>query len=107
MKSIKRKLIPFRNVKGFAGVFVPGARPVWVICGAKCYVRVLPMGGEDGIKAFTQFHNVNCVHGFLYSNVEVRFSFLIWKRRSFRLTVIEDVYERKRNRVSVNYILHG
>ncbi|CAG8532395.1 3944_t:CDS:10 [Paraglomus brasilianum] len=70
MKSIKRKLIPFRNVKGFAGVFVPGARPVWVICGAKCYVRVLPMGGEDGIKAFTQFHNVNCVHGFLYSNVE-------------------------------------
>ncbi|CAG8474587.1 7722_t:CDS:10 [Paraglomus occultum] len=70
MKSIKRRLIPFRNVKGFAGVFVTGARPVWVICGAKRYVRVLPMGGEDGIKAFTQFHNVNCVHGFLYSNIE-------------------------------------
>ncbi|EIE79461.1 hypothetical protein RO3G_04166 [Rhizopus delemar RA 99-880] len=65
-KKIQRKLlIPFTDVAGYAGVFVAGAQPAWLMCSCKSFVRVHPMKTEHEIVGFTQFHNVNCQHGFI------------------------------------------
>ncbi|KAG9306400.1 hypothetical protein G9A89_018283 [Geosiphon pyriformis] len=64
------QLIPFTNISGYSGVFVTGDRPAWLICSGKSYLRIHPMSGDGVIKCFTQFHNINCHHGFLYSNKE-------------------------------------
>ncbi|KAI8969822.1 CPSF A subunit region-domain-containing protein [Pilobolus umbonatus] len=65
-EKYKRKLlIPFTDVAGFAGVFVAGAQPAWLMCSCKSFVRVHPMKTEHEVIGFTQFHNVNCKHGFI------------------------------------------
>ncbi|RCI03416.1 Cleavage and polyadenylation specificity factor subunit 1, partial [Rhizopus stolonifer] len=65
-KMIQRKLlIPFDDVAGYAGVFVAGSQPAWLMCSCKSFVRVHPMKTEHKVVGFTQFHNVNCEHGFI------------------------------------------
>ncbi|CAH1761431.1 3424_t:CDS:10 [Entrophospora sp. SA101] len=66
----KRRLIPFSNIAGFTGVFVTGAKPVWIICANNNFLRLHPMNADGEIKSFTPFHNVHCKNGFLYTNNE-------------------------------------
>ncbi|KAG2221910.1 hypothetical protein INT45_013246, partial [Circinella minor] len=63
----QRLLIPFDDVAGYTGVFVAGSQPLWLMCSCKSFVRVHPMRVQfnEEIIGFTQFHNVNCHHGFL------------------------------------------
>lgn len=68
------QLVPYKNIAGYAGVFVTGARPGWLICSGKSLLRFHPMGADGAVQCFTQFHNINCQHGFLYSNREVFWS---------------------------------
>ncbi|KAI8145123.1 CPSF A subunit region-domain-containing protein [Fennellomyces sp. T-0311] len=74
----RRLLIPFDDVAGYTGVFVAGAQPIWLMCSCKSFVRVHPMKIQhnEEIIGFTQFHNVNCHHGFLTidSNSNLRLS---------------------------------
>ncbi|CAG8596773.1 4454_t:CDS:10 [Cetraspora pellucida] len=70
LKQINRRLIPFTNISGYSGVFVTGAKPVWLICANNNYLRLHPMNAEGEIRSFTQFHNVHCRHGFLYTNTQ-------------------------------------
>ncbi|CAG8616381.1 1335_t:CDS:10, partial [Acaulospora colombiana] len=70
LKHTKRRLIPFTNISGYTGIFVTGVRPLWLICAHNNYLRVHPMSADNEIKSFTQFHNVHCLHGFLYANNE-------------------------------------
>ncbi|KAF7726104.1 Cleavage and polyadenylation specificity factor subunit 1 [Apophysomyces ossiformis] len=58
-------LIAFTDVSGYAGVFVAGPQPAWLLCSCKSFVRVHPMKTDHEIIGFTQFHNVNCRHGFI------------------------------------------
>ncbi|KAI9279545.1 CPSF A subunit region-domain-containing protein [Sporodiniella umbellata] len=68
-KMIQRKLlVPFDDVAGYAGVFVAGSQPAWLMCSCKSFVRVHPMKTEHKVVGFTQFHNVNCEHGFITVN---------------------------------------
>ncbi|RUP46454.1 hypothetical protein BC936DRAFT_146934 [Jimgerdemannia flammicorona] len=66
-RSMKR-LIPFADIAGYTGLFVTGSRPSWLICSSKSFARVHPMKVKDDVVAFTQFHNVNCRHGFLIAD---------------------------------------
>lgn len=71
----QRRLIPFNDVAGYTGVFVAGPQPALLVCSCKSFVRVHPVKVEtNDIVGFTQFHNVNCEHGFitLDSNVSMR-----------------------------------
>ncbi|CAG8584006.1 12053_t:CDS:10 [Acaulospora morrowiae] len=70
LRQTKKRLIPFTNISGYTGVFVTGVRPLWLICAHNNYLRVHPMSVDNEIKSFTQFHNVHCLHGFLYANNE-------------------------------------
>ncbi|CAG8449548.1 6133_t:CDS:10 [Ambispora gerdemannii] len=62
------QLVTFNNIAGYAGVFLTGVKPAWLISSGRSYLRFHPMVTDGGVKCFTQFHNVNCQHGFLYSN---------------------------------------
>lgn len=64
-KQREKLLIAFNDVAGFAGVFVAGPQPAWLLCSCKSFVRVHPMKTSDPVIGFTQFHNVNCKHGFI------------------------------------------
>ncbi|GAB5591624.1 mRNA cleavage and polyadenylation factor subunit [Umbelopsis nana] len=59
------RLVPFENISGYAGVFLTGKKPAWVLCSIKSPIRVHPMATSRAIQAFTPFHNVNVHHGFL------------------------------------------
>ncbi|KAI9364067.1 CPSF A subunit region-domain-containing protein [Pilaira anomala] len=61
----KKLLIPFNDVAGYAGIFVAGPQPAWLLCSCKSFVRVHPMKTDHEVIGFTQFHNVNCKHGFI------------------------------------------
>ncbi|RUS19169.1 hypothetical protein BC937DRAFT_87899 [Endogone sp. FLAS-F59071] len=63
-----KRLIPFSDIAGYTGLFVTGSRPSWLICSSKSFARVHPMKVKDDVVAFTQFHNVNCRHGFLIAD---------------------------------------
>ncbi|CEJ01321.1 hypothetical protein RMCBS344292_15353 [Rhizopus microsporus] len=75
-KHLRKLLIPFTDVAGYAGIFLAGPQPAWLMCSFKSFVRVHPMKTEHEIVGFTQFHNVNCRHGFitLDSKSDVRLS---------------------------------
>ncbi|KAI8889133.1 hypothetical protein K501DRAFT_239493 [Backusella circina FSU 941] len=64
-KTTSKLLIPFNDVAGYAGVFVAGEQPAWLMCSCKSFVRVHPMKTDQEVIGFTQFHNVNCQHGFI------------------------------------------
>ncbi|KAL9551200.1 hypothetical protein MBANPS3_004376 [Mucor bainieri] len=65
-KQRQRKLLmPFTDVAGYTGVFVAGAQPAWLMNSCKSFVRVHPMKTKHEVIGFTQFHNVNCKHGFI------------------------------------------
>ncbi|KAI8067717.1 CPSF A subunit region-domain-containing protein [Gilbertella persicaria] len=64
-KHHKKRLIPFSDVAGYTGVFVAGVQPAWLMNSCKSFVRVHPMKTEHPVIGFTQFHNVNCQHGFI------------------------------------------
>lgn len=70
----KKLLIPFNDVAGYAGVFVAGPQPAWLLCSCKSFVRVHPMKTENEVIGFTQFHNVNCKHGFITVDSKVSFT---------------------------------
>ncbi|KAI8378871.1 CPSF A subunit region-domain-containing protein [Choanephora cucurbitarum] len=61
----KKLLIPFNDVAGYTGVFVAGVQPAWLMNSCKSFVRVHPMKTKQPVIGFTQFHNVNCQHGFI------------------------------------------
>ncbi|OAD04850.1 hypothetical protein MUCCIDRAFT_139582 [Mucor lusitanicus CBS 277.49] len=61
----KKLLIPFTDVAGYTGVFVAGSQPAWLMNSCKSFVRVHPMKTKNEVIGFTQFHNVNCKHGFI------------------------------------------
>ncbi|KAI8973376.1 CPSF A subunit region-domain-containing protein [Mycotypha africana] len=68
--TTKKLLFPFKDVAGFTGVFVAGTQPAWLINSCKSFVRVHPMKRHhqqqtEEVIGFTQFHNVNCKHGFI------------------------------------------
>ncbi|CEI86533.1 hypothetical protein RMCBS344292_00972 [Rhizopus microsporus] len=75
-KHLRKLLIPFTDVAGYAGIFLAGPQPAWLMCSFKSFVRVHPMKTEHEIVGFTQFHNVNCKHGFitLDSKSDIRLS---------------------------------
>ncbi|KAG0172330.1 Cleavage and polyadenylation specificity factor subunit 1 [Apophysomyces sp. BC1034] len=66
----RHMLIPFTDISGYAGVFVAGPQPAWLLCSCKSFVRVHPMKSDHEIIGFTQFHNVNCKHGFISVDAE-------------------------------------
>lgn len=72
----RRRLIPFNDVAGFTGVFLAGPQPVWLMCSCKSFVRVHPMSAKGEIIGFTQFHNVNCRHGFITVDANVS---ILWR----------------------------
>lgn len=63
--SRQKLLIPFHDVAGYTGVFVAGTQPAWLMNSCKSFVRVHPMKTTQAVMGFTQFHNVNCQHGFI------------------------------------------
>ncbi|KAF8929108.1 Cleavage and polyadenylation specificity factor subunit 1 [Dissophora ornata] len=65
-----RNLIPFTDVAGYEGIFVLGASPLWIMSNGKSLPRVHPMICDGKIGCFTQFHNLNCKHGFITLNAE-------------------------------------
>lgn len=64
-KHRQKLLIPFTDVAGYTGVFVAGSQPAWLMNSCKSFVRVHPMKTKNEVIGFTQFHNVNCKHGFI------------------------------------------
>ncbi|KAK3835815.1 MAG: CPSF A subunit region-domain-containing protein [Linnemannia elongata] len=65
-----KNLIPFSDVAGYEGVFVLGASPLWIMSSGKGLPRVHPMICDGKIGCFTQFHNLNCKHGFISLNAQ-------------------------------------
>ncbi|KAF9111435.1 Cleavage and polyadenylation specificity factor subunit 1 [Mortierella sp. AM989] len=65
-----KNLIPFTDVAGYEGVFVLGASPLWIMSGGRGLPRVHPMICDGKVGCFTQFHNLNCKHGFITLNAE-------------------------------------
>jgi cleavage and polyadenylation specificity factor subunit 1 len=55
------------------GVFISGGAPAWVFA-QRGYARFYPMKLDNFVRAFAEFHNANCPHGFIYFNHEVRVS---------------------------------
>ncbi|ORX60565.1 hypothetical protein DM01DRAFT_1300393 [Hesseltinella vesiculosa] len=84
-KKKKKKHIPrprrlqflttFTDVAGYTGVFVAGRQPLWLMASSKSFVRVHPMKSDHPILAFSQFHNVNCRHGFITIDTNSRLRF--------------------------------
>lgn len=70
-----KNLIPFSDVAGYEGVFVLGASPLWIMSSGKGLPRVHPMICDGKIRCFTQFHNLNCKHGFISLNAQVQKTF--------------------------------
>jgi cleavage and polyadenylation specificity factor subunit 1 len=52
------------------GVFISGSAPAWVFA-QRGYARLYPMKLDTFVRAFAQFHNANCPHGFIYFNHQV------------------------------------
>ncbi|KAG0206865.1 Cleavage and polyadenylation specificity factor subunit 1 [Mortierella sp. NVP41] len=65
-----KNLIPFSDVAGYEGVFVLGASPLWIMSSGRGLPRVHPMICDGKIGCFTQFHNLNCKHGFISLNAQ-------------------------------------
>ncbi|KAG0205891.1 Cleavage and polyadenylation specificity factor subunit 1 [Mortierella sp. GBA30] len=65
-----KSLIPFTDVAGFEGVFVLGGSPLWIMNSGNGLPRVHPMICDGRIGCFTQFHNLNCKHGFITLNAQ-------------------------------------
>ncbi|KAI8084961.1 CPSF A subunit region-domain-containing protein [Halteromyces radiatus] len=71
-KRRERMLSLFMDVSGYSGVFVAGPEPLWLMSSSKSFVRVHPMKTDRPIRAFSQFHNVNCLHGFITIDIDSR-----------------------------------
>ncbi|KAK3837510.1 MAG: CPSF A subunit region-domain-containing protein [Linnemannia gamsii] len=65
-----KNLIPFSDIAGYEGVFVLGASPLWIMSSGRGLPRVHPMICDGKIGCFTQFHNLNCKHGFISLNAQ-------------------------------------
>ncbi|KAG0316254.1 Cleavage and polyadenylation specificity factor subunit 1, partial [Dissophora globulifera] len=65
-----KNLIPFTDVAGYQGVFVLGATPLWIMSSRRGAPRVHPMICDGKVVCFTQFHNLNCKHGFITLNAQ-------------------------------------
>lgn len=68
----EKLLFPFNDVAEYTGVFVAGSQPAWLMNSCKSFVRVHPMKTNIDIVGFTQFHNVNCRHGFITLDAKSR-----------------------------------
>jgi len=55
-------------VGGYAGVFVAGDYPCWVLSGTQGALRFHAMPLDNRVVAFAPFHNANCERGFMYLN---------------------------------------
>ncbi|KAF9924351.1 Cleavage and polyadenylation specificity factor subunit 1 [Linnemannia zychae] len=65
-----RRLIPFSNIAGYEGLFVLGSSPLWIMSSGRSLPRAHPMICDGKIACFTQFHNLNCKHGFITLNAQ-------------------------------------
>ncbi|KAF9898896.1 Cleavage and polyadenylation specificity factor subunit 1, partial [Lobosporangium transversale] len=65
-----KHLIPFTDISGYEGVFVLGASPMWIMGGGTGLPRAHPMICDGKVVCFTQFHNLNCKHGFMMLNAK-------------------------------------
>ncbi|XP_078335129.1 cleavage and polyadenylation specificity factor subunit 1-like isoform X2 [Crassostrea virginica] len=62
------KMRYFRDIAGYSGVFICGAYPHWIFVTSRGSLRIHPMGIDGPVWCFSEFHNINCPHGFLYFN---------------------------------------
>ncbi|NXN95197.1 CPSF1 factor, partial [Rhinopomastus cyanomelas] len=58
----------FQDIYGYAGVFICGPSPHWLLVTARGALRLHPMSIDGPLESFAPFHNVNCPKGFLYFN---------------------------------------
>ncbi|XP_035428189.1 cleavage and polyadenylation specificity factor subunit 1 [Cygnus atratus] len=58
----------FEDIYGYAGVFICGPSPHWLLVTARGALRLHPMTIDGSVESFAPFHNVNCPKGFLYFN---------------------------------------
>ncbi|XP_078447996.1 cleavage and polyadenylation specificity factor 160 isoform X2 [Wolffia australiana] len=55
----------FKNVGGYEGLFLSGARPLWfMLCRER--LRLHPQRCDGSVVAFSPLHIVNCNHGLIY-----------------------------------------
>ncbi|CAM4634432.1 unnamed protein product [Leuciscus chuanchicus] len=68
----------FQDISGYAGVFICGPSPHWMLVTSRGAMRLHPMTIDGAIESFSPFHNINCPKGFLYFNKqgELRISVL-------------------------------
>ncbi|XP_028673862.1 cleavage and polyadenylation specificity factor subunit 1 [Erpetoichthys calabaricus] len=68
----------FEDISGYAGVFICGPSPHWLLVTSRGALRLHPMTIDGPIESFSPFHNINCPKGFLYFNKqgELRISVL-------------------------------
>lgn len=64
-----RRIHYFGTVGKSNGVFISGSAPAWVFA-QRGYARLYPMKLDTFVRAFAEFHNANCPHGFIYFNHE-------------------------------------
>nr|XP_039261759.1 cleavage and polyadenylation specificity factor subunit 1-like [Styela clava] len=62
------KLRYFSNIGGYAGVFICGPYPHWLLMTVRGALRCHPMIVDGRVTCFVPFHNINCPRGFLYFN---------------------------------------
>lgn len=72
------KMRYFKDVAGYSGVFICGAYPHWIFITSRGSLRIHPMGIDGPVWCFSEFHNVNCPHGFLYFNKMVMQIYIQW-----------------------------
>lgn len=58
----------FEDIYGYAGVFICGPSPHWLLVTPRGALRLHPMSIDGTVDSFAPFHNVNCPKGFLYFN---------------------------------------
>lgn len=58
----------FDNVNGYAGAFLCGAYPYWIIATSRGDLKFHAMNVDGRVSCFAMFHNINCNHGFIYFN---------------------------------------
>lgn len=60
-----QRIVNFRNIGGYQGAFLTGARPAWLmVCRER--LRVHPQLCHGNIVAFAPLHNINCNRGLIY-----------------------------------------
>jgi len=111
-----KRIVPFSNVAGRAGVFLGGVSPTWIF-GHRDFVRAHPfaMSGEGdfhGVSTLTELHNENCNWGIVYFDTNPNgclFVGTLTEQRESQNAVLdaydaEMPYRRQKLRVTPHFI---